>query len=156
MCPGAAPGEPRRDAQIQAEGEGLAHQVVAVAVGGLQQCGVAGEGELDPILHLQPGVLAGVLDGVDDLAGVTLAEQILVDREIEGDGVGPLALDAVPVRRAHRQDHVLGAEGVLPLPTAIPIEPPSRSTLATCAGSSAEIASAASGMSLPNRGPRLR
>ena len=53
---------------------------------GGEQLVVAAQGQRDPIFHCQPGRLTRALDGVDDLAGQALPAQIVVDRQIEGDG----------------------------------------------------------------------
>ncbi len=66
--------------------------------GRVEQLGSAVQRQLDPVLDLEAGRLACVLDGVDDLAGAALGAQVLVHLEVEGDGVRALALDAVALR----------------------------------------------------------
>ena len=56
-----------------------------MGAGRLQQGLVAIEGQLDPVGDLEPGLLAGVLDRVDDLAGEPLAQQVIVEFQGEGD-----------------------------------------------------------------------
>ena len=80
-------------------GQDLAGEVGLVVLGGLEQVGVAAEAELDPVGDLEAGRFAGVLDGVDDLAGEALAAQLLVELELQGDGVAGLGLDLVALER---------------------------------------------------------
>ena len=81
--------------------------------------------------------------------------QILVDRQVERDGVGALALDAVALgRRASSGSGPRLSACARARRPRCRSSPPSRSDApATCAGSSAAIASAASGICLPNSGP---
>ena len=81
--------------------------------GGGEQLGVAAEGERDPVGDLEAGLLAGVLDGVDDLAGEALAAQLVVELELERDGVARLRLDLVALERLQGEGDVVGAEGVV-------------------------------------------
>ena len=76
--------------------------------GGLEQLGVAGERELDPVGDLEAGGFAGVLDGVDDLAGEALAAQLVVELELQGDGVAGFGLDLVALQRLQGEGQVLG------------------------------------------------
>ena len=55
--------------------------------------------QLDPVGDLEAGLFARVLDGVDDLAGEALAAQLLVELELERDGVAGLGLDLVALER---------------------------------------------------------
>ena len=61
----------------------LALDVVRVVAGGRQQLVVAAQPQLDPVLDLEAGRLALVLDRVDDLAGERLAAQLVVELELE-------------------------------------------------------------------------
>ena len=61
---------------------------------------VAVEREDDPVLDLQACLLARVLDRVDDLPFPAVAQQVVVDRELERHGMRSLALDAVALGRA--------------------------------------------------------
>ena len=67
--------------------------------GGGEQLVVAAEAELDPVGDLEARRFAGVLDGVDDLAGEALAAQLVVELELQGDGVAGLGLDLVALER---------------------------------------------------------
>jgi hypothetical protein len=80
---------------------------------GAEQLGVAVEAQLDPVLDREPGRLAGGLDGVDDLSGVPLADQLLVELELERHGVGALALELVARERLHGQQQVARLQLVL-------------------------------------------
>ena len=93
-------------AELQLDGQRLAGEIVAMRLRGVDQRGIARERQLDAVLDLQAGALARVLHRVHDLAGAALTAQVLVDRQIQRDRVRSLALDAVAVGRAHRQDHV--------------------------------------------------
>ena len=94
-------------------GEDLAGEVGLVGAGGLEQLGVAAEGEVDAVGDLQAGVFAGVLDGVDDLAGEALAAQLVVELELQGDGVAGLGLDLVALERLQGEGELVGAERVV-------------------------------------------
>ena len=48
---------------------------------------VAAKRQADAVLDLQPRALAGVLDGVHDLARQAFAAQLLVELELQRDGV---------------------------------------------------------------------
>src|ERR1700722_3786971 len=61
-------------AQDKADGQRLAADISLVLACGLHQCRVAAQRQLDAVLDLQPCALAGVLDGVHDLARATLAQ----------------------------------------------------------------------------------
>src|SRR5215212_1337051 len=76
-------------------GQDLARQIFLVGLGGCEKVGVAGEGEVDAVGDLEARGFAGVLDGVDDLAGEALAAELVVELELEGDGVAGLGLDLV-------------------------------------------------------------
>ena len=76
----------------------------------------AGWGEAEVLhawLDAQAGRLAGVLDGVDDLAREHLRDQLVVELELQRDRVRALALELVAVERAHGQREVVRAELVL-------------------------------------------
>ena len=131
---------------------------------GLDQVAVAAEQELDPVLDLEAGGLARVLDRVDDLARQALAAQLVVELELERHRVRALALELVALERAHREHQVVVGELVV-----VPVDgdrdaaavcadgcATSRSALATCAGSSAATAAATCGICLPKRGPSAR
>ena len=64
-------------------GQRFAGQVTLERARGVEQVGVAAERELDPVGDLEPGGLARVLDGVDDLAREALADQLVVELELE-------------------------------------------------------------------------
>ena len=83
-----------------------------VARGG-EELRVAAELQPDPVLDLQPGALARVLDRVHDLAREPLAAQLVVELEVERDGVRALALELVALERLQRQRQVVGAELVV-------------------------------------------
>ena len=127
-----------------------------MGAGGLDQLGVAAEAERDAVGDLEARLFAGDLDGVDDLAGEALAAQLLVELELQGDGVARLGLDLVTLQRLQREGQLVGPEGVIVAVDAIPISPPSARAAATWAGSSASTAAATCGIRLPKRGPRLR
>ena len=61
----------------------------------------------------RPGRFAGVLDGVDDLAGEALAAQLVVELELQGDRVAGLGLDLVALERLQGEGDLVGAEGVV-------------------------------------------
>ena len=61
----------------------------------------------------RPGGLARVLDRVHDLARQALAAQLLVELELQRDGVRALALELVALERLHREHQVVGAELVV-------------------------------------------
>ena len=87
----------------------------------------------------RPALLARVLHGVDDLAREALAAQLVVEVQVERDGVRALALELVALERLHRELEVVGAERVV---LAVDDDDAdrarrSRSAPATCAGSSA-------------------
>ena len=84
-----------------------------MGAGGVEQLVVAAEGELDPVGDLEAGLFAGVLDGVDDLAGEALAAQLVVELELQGDGVAGLGLDLVALERLQGEGDVVGAERVV-------------------------------------------
>ena len=94
-------------------GERLARQVLLERARGLEQLGVAAERELDPVGDLEAGRLARVLDGVDDLAREALADQLVVELELERHRVRALALELVALERLHREQQVVGAELVV-------------------------------------------
>ncbi len=50
---------------------------------------------------------------MDDLAGEALAEQLVVELELERDGVPGFGLDLVALERLQGQGQLVGAEGVL-------------------------------------------
>ena len=84
--------------------------------GGRQQLLViAAQDEADAILlDRQTGLPAGGLDGVHDLASQALAAQpFVVQRQLQGHGVDPLALQLVAVERLHRELEVVGPELML-------------------------------------------
>ena len=117
--------------------------------GGLEQLLVAAEAELDPVGDLEAGVFAGVLDGVDDLAGEALAAQLVVELELQGDGVAGLGLDLVALERLQGEGDARRRPSVWSSPSiVIPTSPPSASTAATWAASSASTAAATCGMLL--------
>ena len=91
----------------------LAGQVGLVGAGGLEQVRVAAEGELDPVGDLQPRLFAGVLDGVDDLAGEALAAQLVVELQLQGDRVAGLGLDLVALERLQGEGDLVRPEGVV-------------------------------------------
>src|ERR671937_2179469 len=74
---------------------------------------VAAERQHDAVLDGQTGRLAGVLHGVDDLAREALAAEVVIEGELQGDGVRPLALELVALERLHRQEQVVGGEVVV-------------------------------------------
>src|SRR5256885_1422213 len=74
---------------------------------------VARQPERDPVRHVEPGVLARALDRVDDLAREPLADQVLVERELQRNRVRALALELVAVERLHREQQVLRREAML-------------------------------------------
>ena len=65
--------------------ERLARDEVAVRLDGREVLGGHVEREHDPVADLQPGGLARVLDGADDVARVALGAQRVVEREVEHD-----------------------------------------------------------------------
>ena len=79
--------------------------------GGGEQLLVAAERQLDPVGDLQAGLFAGVLDGVDDLAGEALAAQLVVELELQGDGVAGLGLDLVALQRLQGEGDLVGRRG---------------------------------------------
>ena len=89
-------------------GEDLAGDVGLVLAGGGEQLLVAAEGELDAVGDLEAGRFAGVLDGVDDLAGEALAAQLVVELELQGDGVAGLGLDLVALERLQGEGDLVG------------------------------------------------
>src|SRR5829696_8858980 len=93
-------------------GEHLASQVGLMLAGGVEQLGVAREGQLDAVGDLKSGGFAGVLDRVDDLTGEPLAAQLVVELELQGDGVARLGLDLIALERLQREAELLGPEGV--------------------------------------------
>ena len=109
-------------------GEHLAGDVGLVLAGGVEQLGVAAEGQLDPVGDLQAGLFAGVLDGVDDLAGEALAAKLVVELELQGDGMAGLRLDLVALERLQGESRPRPAPSVWSSPSMlIPTSPPSRS-----------------------------
>src|SRR5215213_5152995 len=94
-------------------GEDLAAQVGLVLAGRFEQVRVAGEGELDAVGDLEPGRFACDLDGVDDLAGEALATQLIVELELQSDGVSGFGLDLVAIERLQCEDEGVGLEGVV-------------------------------------------
>ena len=93
---------------------------------------------------------------MDDLAGEALAAQLVVELELQGDGVAGLGLDLVALERLQGEGDVVGAERVVVAVDVIPTSPPSPITSATWTASSASTAAATCGMRLPKRGPRAR
>ena len=86
MCSGrplTVVGSPVGPVVADRDGERLAGHVVLERARGGEQLGVAAERELDPVGHLEAGRLARVLDGVHDLAGQALADQLVVELELE-------------------------------------------------------------------------
>ncbi len=125
--------------------------------GGLEQLLVAAEREPIRSVTSRPGVLAGVLDRVDDLAREALAPQLVVELERERDRAAGLGLDLVALERLHHQRHVVGLEVVL-VAVEVDADPPLAASIAaaTWAASSASTAAAACGICLPKRGPSAR
>ena len=82
--------------------------------------------------------------------------QLVVELELERDGVRALALELVALERLHRELEVVGAELVV-VPVDVDAD---RAALAQrvgdVRGSSAAIAAATCGMCLPKRGPSVR
>ena len=62
-------------------------------LGGGEQLVVPAELERDPIGDLEAGLLARLLNGADDLASEALAAELVVEVELQGDGVARLGLD---------------------------------------------------------------
>ncbi len=58
--------------------------------GRFEKLPVTGQGELDPVGDLEPGVAPGVLHGVDDLPRQALAAKLVVELELQADGVAGL------------------------------------------------------------------
>ena len=86
-APRSSPPFPAAAVERHAHGERLLREVVLVVARGGEQLLVAAERQLDPVLDLQPGALARVLHRVDDLAREPLAAQLVVELEVERDGV---------------------------------------------------------------------
>ena len=125
--------------------------------GGVEQVRVAAEGQLDAVGDLQAGLFAGVLDGVDDLAGEALAAQLVVELELQGDRVAGLGLDLVALERLQGEGELVGAEGVLVAVDVDPdLAPRPPSPRRRGAASSASTAAATCGIRLPKRGPSER
>ena len=91
-----------------------------MVAGGLEQLRVAAERELDPVGDLEARRFARVLDRVDDLAGQALAAQLVVELELQGDGVAGLGLDLVALERLQGEGQLVGAERVL---VAVDVDP---------------------------------
>src|SRR3954471_3999840 len=94
-------------------GEHFCRQIALVLPRGLEQGVVHTEHELDAVGDLKPGAAARVLDGMDDLPSQALAAQLVVELELERDGVAPLLAELIALERQHLQRHVLGREPVL-------------------------------------------
>ncbi len=80
---------------------------------GLDQRLVAAERQRDPVGDVEPGLLAGVLDRVHDLAREALAAQLVVELERQRHRAPGLGLDLVALERLHHQGQVVGLERVL-------------------------------------------
>ena len=118
---------------------------------------VAVERELDAVRDVEPGVLARGLDRVDDLAREPLAAQLVVELELERDGVRAGALDLVALERLHHELEVVRPELVL---GALDVDADGAARRAapsaTSPASSAATAAASCGICLPKRGPSAR
>ena len=76
----------------------------------------------------RPASLRAILDGVDDLAGQALAAELVVELELEGDGVAGLGLDLVALEGLQGEGDVVGGRGCGRCRRSlIPISPPSAS-----------------------------
>ena len=80
---------------------------------GGDQLVVASQRQLDAVGDVEAGGFAGVLDGVDDLAGEALAAQLVVELELQGDGVAGLRLDLVALQRLQGEGDLVGADRVI-------------------------------------------
>ena len=70
-----------------------------MGAGGVEQLLVAPEGQRDPILDVEAGVLASRLHRVHDLASEALAAQRVVELQVERHRVRPGALHLVALER---------------------------------------------------------
>ena len=124
---------------------------------GFEQLLVAAESERDPVRDLEARLLAGVLDGVDDLAGEALAAQVVVQVERQRDGAACLRLDLVALERLHHELEVVRLERVL---VAVDRDADLRARRSPprepSPGSSPSTAAATCGIDLPKRGPSVR
>ena len=73
----------------------------------LEQVDVAGQRQLDSVLDLKAGALAGILHGVNDLARDALAAKLVVELQLEGDRVIGLAFELIPPAREHHEREIL-------------------------------------------------
>ena len=81
--------------------------------GGREQLLVTAECERDAVGDLEAGLLAGLLDGADDLAGQALASQLVVEVQLQGDGVAGLGLHLVALELFHHEVDVVRRQGVV-------------------------------------------
>ena len=66
--------------------------------------------EVDPVGHLEALGLADLLDVPDHLAGQPPPTEVVVDGQIEGDHLGPVAGDGEPRLGPHPQFDLVPAE----------------------------------------------
>ena len=82
----------------------LAGDVLLVCLGRVDQRLVAVQRERDPVGDVEAGLLPCELHGADDVAREPLAPQVVVQLELDRDGVRALALDLVALERPHRDE----------------------------------------------------
>src|SRR5690625_303765 len=85
-------------AEVHVVSENLALEPFQVFAGGLPELAVHDQAQVDPVRHLQPGVLAGVLDEANEVAGHALAQQFGAKPRVERRQVALLLDGREPLR----------------------------------------------------------